>query len=115
MSSRAAHNARPKRESLSKRLGRVARQIAARDGHVCVYCGRSERQSKAPLQLDHVLPRVCGGADVAGNLVLACRRCNAARQDRSLADWARYARIAHGVRFMVSRIERQVAKPLPAV
>lgn len=34
----AAHNGRKNRESLSKRLGRIARQIKARDGHACVYC-----------------------------------------------------------------------------
>lgn len=39
MAATAAHNARPNRESLSKRLGKVARLIAARDGHACVYCG----------------------------------------------------------------------------
>ena len=85
----AAHNSRPGRESLSKRLGRVARQIKARDGGRCVYCGATEASSGAHLHLDHLTPRVDGGADVASNLVLACRSCNSARQDMALPAWCR--------------------------
>ena len=89
MASRAAHAARPNRESLSKRLGRVARQIKARDGGRCVYCGATEASSGAHLHLDHLTPRNAGGADVASNLVLACRSCNSARHDMPLPAWCR--------------------------
>lgn len=85
---RAAHSARPGRESLSKRLGKVARQIAARDGHACVYCGATAASSGAHLHLDHLTPRSVGGEDVPQNLVLACRSCNSRRQARTLAQWA---------------------------
>lgn len=85
--SRTEHAARPNRESLSKRLGRLARQIKARDGHRCVYCGATAETSGAHLHLDHLTPHVLGGADAAANLVLACRACNSARQDRSLSAW----------------------------
>ncbi len=89
MCNSAAHNARPGRESLSKRLGRVARQIKARDGGACVYCGATAETSGAHLHLDHLTPRAHGGADVASNLVLACRACNSARQDMTLVAWCR--------------------------
>lgn len=69
---RAAHSARPNRESLSKRLGRVARQIKARDNNRCVYCGATAEQSGAHLHLDHLTPKAHGGADVPVNLALAC-------------------------------------------
>jgi hypothetical protein len=82
------HNRRPGRESLSKRLGRVARQIAARDGHQCVYCGATAASSGAHLHLDHLTPRGAGGADVATNLVLACRSCNSRRRALTLSAWA---------------------------
>ena len=109
MCNSAAHNARPGRESLSKRLGRVARQIKARDGHACVYCGATEQSSGAHLHLDHLTPRNAGGRDVASNLVLACRSCNSARQDMPLAAWCR-------VRGLDSRaIRAQARRALPAV
>ena len=85
---RAAHSSRPRRESLSKRLGRVARQIACRDGHACRYCGATAASSGAHLHLDHLTPRSLGGLDQATNLVLACRSCNSRRQARTLAQWA---------------------------
>jgi len=89
MCNSAAHNSRPGRESLSKRLGRVARLIKARDGYACVYCGATEATSGAHLHLDHLTPKASGGEDVATNLVLACRSCNCARQDMPLSIWCR--------------------------
>ena len=85
----AAHNNRPNRESLSKRLGFVARQIRARDGHACYYCGGTQESTGAHLHLDHLTPASVGGADVATNLVVACRSCNSARKDMPLAAWCR--------------------------
>lgn len=85
----AAHNARPNRESLSKRLGKVARAIKSRDGNACVYCGATAETSGAHLHLDHLTPRAAGGADVATNLVVACRSCNSARKDMPLSVWCR--------------------------
>lgn len=84
---RAAHSARPGRESLKKRLGKLARLIAARDGHRCVYCGATEKSSGAHLHLDHLTPKSLGGEDTATNLVVACRSCNSARQAKTLRVW----------------------------
>lgn len=95
---RALWSARPRRESLSKRLGpRITRAIRTRDDYRCRYCGATAEESGAPLHLDHLTPRSQGGLDVASNLVLACRRCNGARQDRTLSEWAAYARGALGL------------------
>lgn len=81
----AAHNGRKNRESLSKRLGKIAKQIKERDGFACVYCRATEASSGAHLHLDHLTPHVDGGLDVASNLVVACRSCNSARGCKPLA------------------------------
>jgi len=87
----AAHNARPNRESVRKRIGeRTYRAICSRDGSVCVYCGKDAIESGAHLQLDHLNPRSKGGADEPSNLVLACRSCNSRRQDAPLAKWCTF-------------------------
>lgn len=115
MCNSAAHNSRPGRESLSKRLGRVARQIAARDGGRCVYCGRTAEESGAHLHLDHLTPRAAGGADVASNLVLACRRCNSARQDLTLSAWARHAAATLALSIDPRAVRAHARRALPAV
>jgi len=90
MASREQRNARPNRESLSKRLGRrVTLALHARDGGCCVYCRATAETSGAPLQLDHLTPRSLGGADAPTNLVLACRVCNRTRSTTPLATWCR--------------------------
>lgn len=92
MATRTEYAARPNRESLRKRLGtRVARAIDARDGGRCCYCHRDAVESGAHMHLDHLVPRSHGGADVPANLATACRRCNSARQNMSLVQWAAYA------------------------
>ncbi len=48
------------------------REVFARDGHTCQYCGRQG----AELTLDHVVPRHRGGAHTWDNLVAACKNCN---------------------------------------
>lgn len=100
---------RPNRESLSKRLGRTARQIKARDRNACVYCGATAETSGAHLHLDHLTPRVKGGSDTADNLVLSCRPCNSARHDLPLATWCRK------VGLCPRKVRRQAARTLPEV
>ena len=106
-----AHNARKKRESLSKRLGATAKAISTRDGHRCVYCQRTAQESGSHLHLDHLKPKSRGGTDAPGNLVLSCRRCNSARQSLPLRSWERVA-AAHGIRFSADKVRRQASKPL---
>ena len=92
MCNSAAHNSRPNRESISKRLGKVARQIKARDGGRCIYCSvsmESELRKGRHMHLDHLTPKHHGGEDVPTNLALSCGACNSARQDMSLSAWCR--------------------------
>ncbi len=48
------------------------REILARDGHTCQYCGHRG----SDLTVDHVVPRHRGGQHTWENLVTACRPCN---------------------------------------
>lgn len=112
---RSKHDSRKGRESLSKRLGKVAQLIKARDDHRCVYCGATAEESGAPLQLDHVIPRSLGGEDTAENLATCCRSCNSARKIMPLAQWSRYVATLRGLaqRTIADRVRRQLRKPLP--
>jgi len=56
------------------------RGVFARDRHRCQYC------DAAAETLDHVVPRSRGGRHTWGNVVAACRRCNAVKRDRLLRD-----------------------------
>lgn len=115
MCNSAAHNSRPGRESLSKKLGKLAKQIKARDGERCVYCSRTKEESGTYLQLDHLLPRSAGGQDTAENLVVACRRCNSARQDMSLQAWAMHAALSLNLSFTAKAITAHAKSALPEV
>jgi len=50
------------------------RNIFARDGNRCQYCGRKFATSE--LSLDHVVPRSQGGRATWENIVCACLKCN---------------------------------------
>jgi hypothetical protein len=115
MATRKQHAARPNRESLSKRLGKVARLIKARDSHRCIYCGDDAETSGSHLHLDHVTPRSLGGTDTSDNLVTACRACNCARKTMSLAQWSRYCAALHNLhpQTIARRVRRRLATPLP--
>jgi 5-methylcytosine-specific restriction endonuclease McrA len=56
------------------------RAVFARDGWACQYCGATAEN------LDHVIPRSRGGEHVWENVVAACRRCNAKKENHLLAD-----------------------------
>ena len=55
------------------------KEIFARDGWECVYCGRQTRE----LTLDHVMPRHRGGPHTWENLVSACKSCNHKKAGRT--------------------------------
>lgn len=48
----------------------------------CFYCGSSFK-----VELDHVIPLSRGGYHSIGNLVSACRSCNASKNDRLITEW----------------------------
>lgn len=57
------------------------RNILARDGHVCQYCGR--RYATQLLSIDHVVPRSRSGATTWENVVCACLTCNIKKGGRT--------------------------------
>lgn len=48
----------------------------------CCYCGAG-----SDLTLDHLIPRLKGGADSADNLIVACRSCNSSKKALDLMEW----------------------------
>lgn len=57
------------------------RNIFARDGNCCQYCGK--RFPTSELSLDHVTPRARGGAATWTNIVCACTECNKQKGGRT--------------------------------
>lgn len=52
-------------------------EVLRRDNHTCQYCGA--KAPDATLHIDHVMPVALGGDDRPGNLVTACKDCNAGK------------------------------------
>ena len=52
---------------------------------LCHYCGR--QVGVKSLTMDHVIPLIRGGRSVRGNMVPACRDCNARKQSRLPWEW----------------------------
>jgi 5-methylcytosine-specific restriction endonuclease McrA len=57
------------------------RNIYARDGNRCQYCGKKFPTTE--LSLDHVVPRSLGGKSTWDNIVCACLRCNIRKGGRT--------------------------------
>lgn len=57
------------------------RNVYARDGNRCQYCG--SRHATSELSLDHVVPRSQGGQSVWENIVCACLQCNIKKGGRT--------------------------------
>jgi len=57
------------------------RNVFARDGNLCQYCGRHFPTSE--LSLDHVVPRSRGGVTSWENIVCACVACNVRKGGRT--------------------------------
>lgn len=75
----------------------LRRHVFSRDAHVCMYCAQPLRSTYHPpgeplrpgnRTVDHLVPTARGGQTVASNLVAACRICNVAKADLSVADFA---------------------------
>ena len=71
------------------------RNLFARDGNRCQYCGHHFPTSE--LSIDHVLPRSQGGGDTWENLVCSCVRCNARKGGRT-PEQARMALVRKPIR-----------------
>jgi len=55
---------------------RLYAAVARRARHRCEYCHAPESVFNQEFEVEHVVPRARGGADVLANLALACRSCN---------------------------------------
>ncbi len=55
------------------------RNLLLRDGHTCQYCG----DKTGPLTIEHIIPRSRGGKTSFENCVIACRRCNGKKGNRT--------------------------------
>lgn len=53
------------------------------------FCGYCRRPLSGPdnAVLDHATPRSRGGGDGQSNAILACRRCDVAKGDRTISEW----------------------------
>jgi 5-methylcytosine-specific restriction endonuclease McrA len=60
------------------------RNIFARDGNRCQYCGK--RFPTSELSLDHVVPRSRGGETSWENIVCSCVKCNVRKGGRTPAE-----------------------------
>jgi len=50
--------------------------IAERAGHICEYCRTPSAFSSSKFSVEHIIPRILGGADSVDNLAYACQGCN---------------------------------------
>lgn len=57
------------------------RNVYARDGHECQFCGREFAARE--LTYDHVLPRCRGGRTTWENIVTSCKKCNGRKGNRT--------------------------------
>lgn len=55
---------------------------------LCHYCGK--KVSPRALTMDHIVPIIRGGKSTKGNLVPACKECNAKKKHSLLMDWEDY-------------------------
>jgi len=53
-------------------------------GRQCAYCDAQN----VPLQIDHIVPRSCGGSNRIDNLALACRPCNLKKNNLSVESFS---------------------------
>ncbi len=80
----------------------VREYLLAAWGRACAYCGASG----VPLNLDHIHPRSRGGSDRISNLVLACIRCNQAKNATPIEVFLK------GRSALLARILKQAKAPL---
>jgi 5-methylcytosine-specific restriction endonuclease McrA len=57
-------------------------RLCGRYHHCCFYCGEAKK-----LTMDHIIPVVRGGRHSIGNLIPACRNCNAQKRTRLIVEW----------------------------
>ncbi len=63
----------------------VDARIREEAGNRCGYCHAPQELIPAPLEIEHLIPRVPGGSNDPENLWLACRMCNLYKRDQTHA------------------------------
>lgn len=79
--------------------------------NACIYCGKEDEK----LTIEHILPRSCGGEDIADNVVMVCKNCNSSKGGKRLYEWLglkmkdSHHRIAEGkyLKYLYSLHEKQ--------
>jgi len=90
-------------------FGTEAREyLLHRHQHQCAYC--AGRSGDPVLEVEHVHPRIRGGSDRVGNLVIACRCCNQVKGNRTAGEWAE----GLGRRSMLDRTRKANAERIDA-
>ena len=56
----------------------------------CAYCGKVIALGTFDACIDHVKPLAKGGNNEDENLVMACRKCNSSKHDKTLEEWRNY-------------------------
>ncbi|GAA3895412.1 hypothetical protein GCM10022228_03080 [Halomonas cibimaris] len=97
-------------------LAMVRAYLLEKWGRACAYCGATE----TPLEVEHVVPRSCGGSNRISNLALSCHNCNQAKDALPLADFfatdkgLKKRLKANGLSAdgRLERVQRQLKQPL---
>ena len=63
----------------------VARRVREAAQNRCGYCLSPQHLVLARLEIEHILPRACGGKSEESNLWLSCPLCNRHKADRTSA------------------------------
>jgi hypothetical protein len=63
----------------------LQRRVRLRAGERCEYCRIAQASQEATFHVDHVMPRVAGGATSLENLALACVSCSLRKGARTTA------------------------------
>ena len=85
-------------------------------GRECAYCGTGD----TPLEIEHVVPRSCGGSNRVSNLTLSCHPCNQSKDALPLAGFfahdegLRKRLKANGLSAdaQLERVQRQLKQPM---
>lgn len=64
----------------------TVKEVARILSNPCFYCS-----AVGTVELDHVVPIARGGTHSIGNLVAACRRCNASKGSKTITEWKKVA------------------------
>lgn len=63
----------------------LVKEVRQRAGDACEYCRIPQGSQEATFHVDHILPRVHGGATIVDNLALACVSCSLRKSARVTA------------------------------